>query len=77
MLPTNKKLAGQQISLTSTKSIFDCLSQCLLNEQNCASVETSFNETSGKDPINCLLRDSNQEIDEIDYFKENFILRGN
>ena len=76
MLPTNKKLAGHLISLLYTKSIFECLSQCL-SDQNCTSVETSLDETSGKDPINCLLRDSNQEIDEIDYFKENFILRGN
>ena len=56
--------------------MFQCLNDCFLLYSECVAVETSLSLNS-EFPINCLLRDDNKvNENEIDFKKQNFILRG-
>ena len=56
--------------------MFECLNDCFFVYPECVAVETSLSLNSEL-PINCLLRDDNKvNENEIDFKKQNFILKG-
>ena len=73
---TDKKLTGKKIGENVRKSMFECLNDCFFVYPECVAVETSLSLNSEL-PINCLLRDDNKvNENEIDFKKQNFILKG-
>ena len=56
--------------------MFQCLNDCFFLYPQCIAVETTLSLNS-EFPINCVLKDDNKvNENEIDYKKQNFILRG-
>ena len=74
--PTENKLTGKKIEEYVRKTMFQCLNDCIFSYPECIAVETSLSLNS-EFPVNCLLRDDNKvNENEIDYKKQNFILKG-